>query len=288
MSREQKIVVNGVRLWTVSQGKGMPMVLCHGGPGLYDYLQPMAAMADDLCDVLRYDQRGCGRSEPMQPYNVETFVDDLEAMRGVFGYRKWIVGGHSWGADLALAYASQYPQHTQALVYVSGRGIDPAWNEAYHAKRLSLLNETDREAYESLRERRDGAFGEEYQRIVRELRGMNRKIDVYDQSSQELQPTFDKHPINDEINRLVNEDWEKWLKHDNFKARATDLEIPALFIHGRHDPRDKQYAEQLALVMKHGEFHIIEKAGHYPYLEQPEAFKTLLRDFLDRVIDTSQ
>jgi hypothetical protein len=57
------VAVNGARLWTALQGRGIPMVLCHGGPGGYDYLAPVAEMVGDDCLVLRYDQRGSGRSE---------------------------------------------------------------------------------------------------------------------------------------------------------------------------------------------------------------------------------
>ena len=35
---EKIISVNGVELWTSIQGEGIPLVLCHGGPGGYDYL----------------------------------------------------------------------------------------------------------------------------------------------------------------------------------------------------------------------------------------------------------
>jgi pimeloyl-ACP methyl ester carboxylesterase len=40
--------VPGATLWTESQGAGVPLVLCHGGPGLSDNLAPMAAMVDDV------------------------------------------------------------------------------------------------------------------------------------------------------------------------------------------------------------------------------------------------
>ena len=37
------------------------MVLCHGGPGGYDYLAPVHAdTVSDVCQVVRYDQRGSG------------------------------------------------------------------------------------------------------------------------------------------------------------------------------------------------------------------------------------
>lgn len=100
MSQEQVLQINGVRLWTAVQGTGQPMVLCHGGPGGYDYLAPVADMTSDLCRVIRYDQRGSGRSEPAGPYDVSTFANDLEGLRKFFNFERWVVGGHSWERDL--------------------------------------------------------------------------------------------------------------------------------------------------------------------------------------------
>jgi hypothetical protein len=33
MAREHDINSNGVRIWTVVQGNGVPLLLCNGGPG---------------------------------------------------------------------------------------------------------------------------------------------------------------------------------------------------------------------------------------------------------------
>src|SRR5437899_636174 len=68
-------------LRTARQGSGPAMLLCHGGPGLWDYLAPMAGMVDDLVTVYRYDQRACGRSSGNPPFDVLTAIADLEALR---------------------------------------------------------------------------------------------------------------------------------------------------------------------------------------------------------------
>ncbi len=39
---EQYVQSAGAKIWTVSQGSGMPVVLCTGGPGCSDYLEPVA------------------------------------------------------------------------------------------------------------------------------------------------------------------------------------------------------------------------------------------------------
>ena len=60
---ESFVDVGDLRLWTIVQGRGVPLVLCSGGPGCCDYLEPLAGMFDDLCEVIRFDHRGCGRSD---------------------------------------------------------------------------------------------------------------------------------------------------------------------------------------------------------------------------------
>jgi pimeloyl-ACP methyl ester carboxylesterase len=54
---------DGIRLrtWTDGQPTELPPVLLvHGGPGMWDYLEPVARMLETHTVVHRYDQRGCG------------------------------------------------------------------------------------------------------------------------------------------------------------------------------------------------------------------------------------
>jgi proline iminopeptidase len=135
--QERTIAVNGADLWVAEQGTGPPLVLCTGGAGLCDYLGPVAAMVEDLARVYRFDPRGCGRSSPVPPYDVPTLLADLEALRTTLGHEHWVVAGHSFGADLALAYTLEYRDRVRALVYVSGTGVqdDRQWHAAYEAGR---------------------------------------------------------------------------------------------------------------------------------------------------------
>ena len=58
---------DGVRLWTATTGTptaAPPVVILHGGPGLWDDYAVLADVLDDLTVVHRFDQRGCGRSGP--------------------------------------------------------------------------------------------------------------------------------------------------------------------------------------------------------------------------------
>jgi hypothetical protein len=48
MQKCEIVSVPGSSLWTVHHGNGTALVCCHGGPGLWDYLAPVAEMVDDL------------------------------------------------------------------------------------------------------------------------------------------------------------------------------------------------------------------------------------------------
>jgi proline iminopeptidase len=130
---ESFVIGGGVRLWTTRTGVGYPVMLCNGGPGCCDYLAPVAAMLDDVAQVIRFEQRGCGRSQPAPPYDIETCLKDLESVRAHYGIDRWVIGGHSWGADLALIYALEHPPRVAGLICVSGGRVhnDREWHAEY-------------------------------------------------------------------------------------------------------------------------------------------------------------
>ena len=52
------------------EGRGRPPIVCHGGPGLWDMFGSFARLLDGQVRVIRWDQRGCGRSERRGPYRL--------------------------------------------------------------------------------------------------------------------------------------------------------------------------------------------------------------------------
>ena len=134
---EKFVEFDGLRLWSVAEGAGPPLVLCHGGPGCCDYLAPVAALLTDRAQVIRYEQRGCGRSTAPPPYTVATSLADLDCVRQYYGLSQWIVAGHSWGADLALLYALTYPARTLGVICLAGGRLnnDREWHAAYSQRR---------------------------------------------------------------------------------------------------------------------------------------------------------
>lgn len=136
-THEKFVQSNDTYLWTIQQGYGLPLLLCNGGPGACDYLAPVATMVDTIARVIRWEQRGCGRSSHHPPYDLITCIEDMEQIRQAYALEQWFVGGHSWGANLALAYALAHPDRVRGLLYLAGTGITEAWKPAYRRARDS-------------------------------------------------------------------------------------------------------------------------------------------------------
>ena len=101
----------------------------NGGPSCDDYLAPVAEMIDDLCLVIRFEPRGCGRSDWDGNYDIDTLVVDAEAVRREYGVERCIVAGHSFGPNAALAYALRYSSRVMGLIGIAGGSVlnDRTW-----------------------------------------------------------------------------------------------------------------------------------------------------------------
>ena len=279
-ANEQHVIADGVSLWTATQGSGPPVVLCHGGPGLYDYLEPIAAMVGDLATVHRYDQRGCGRSEDAPPHDIATFVADLGALRAYWGYDSWTVMGHSWGAELALMYALRHPERVSRLVYLSGTGIDPAWHAEYRRNRAARLSPGDRERLRRLDERRTIASATDLARINDERSTLLATTEYFDATQLNQIPRYDRFPVNFALNATLGAEANRLEETGELRAQVAELTVPTLVLDGEADPRPRWARVQLAELLPNGRHVTIARAGHEPWIEQPEATRHALREFL--------
>ena len=102
---------------------GKPAVFLHGGPGAGCSPEHRRLFDPERYCVLLFDQRGCGRSRPHASLEHNTtwdLVADIERLRSLAGFERWLVFGGSWGSTLALAYAQTHPARVSELVL---RGI---------------------------------------------------------------------------------------------------------------------------------------------------------------------
>ncbi len=124
MAFADTFVQNGeTRLFCKVIGKGSPLVVLHGGPGMSQvYLLPYMEELAKTHQVIFYDQRGCGQSEGSvnkDTISLAHFIDDIEAIRKHFAIKKITLVGHSWGGHLAMNYAVSHPEMVDKLVLIN-------------------------------------------------------------------------------------------------------------------------------------------------------------------------
>ena len=107
-------VGQGYRLWFAQYGNpdGIPLLWLHGGPGSASSPRHQIFADPSVYRLILCDQRGCGRSTPTGATNynnTERLLQDIDALRHRCGLGKILLGGGSWGACLALAYAQRWP-----------------------------------------------------------------------------------------------------------------------------------------------------------------------------------
>lgn len=274
---------DGATLWTVVEGEGPTVLLCHGGPGLWDYLGGLSNLLCDDFRVHRWDQRGCGRSGPAADYGIERAVQDVQDLHAALGVDgKWVVVGHSWGAYLALLTAIAHPETTAALVYISGNGTPECWRERGHeiaeARTTERLTDDQLQRLTALEER-VRTWDEEVE--FRRLKWMTDFLEPSPTPRELEEMATTPLSINFSVNRALSR--AELYPSQELLERCDRCEVPTLLIHGSHDPRPDVGAVELADHLPSSHLARIDGAGHLPWVEQPDVAMRLIKDFLASV-----
>ncbi|GHF37574.1 proline iminopeptidase [Amycolatopsis bartoniae] len=177
---------DGCRLWTDDTGHGKPLILCHGGPGLWDMFGAVATVLSARMRVIRWDQRGCGRSERREAEDRELAV-------------------LQWSADFA----------------------DPATARGY-AEQLA-----------------DPWFG-----------------------------------INYECNAAITAEERQVWRETELVTACRGLAVPTLIVDGAQDIRPRWAVDSLQEALPSATRVVLPHAGHVPWLEAPDEFRTAVVNFL--------
>jgi len=99
------------------------MIGVHGGPGI-DSTSTVGVLAPlaDVAQLLRYDQRGHGRSDHSSPdeWTMERWADDLAELIHTLGIDEPLLLGTSFGARVALTTAIRHPELVGGVVAAYG------------------------------------------------------------------------------------------------------------------------------------------------------------------------
>lgn len=296
--------LNGADLYfeVVGEAGSPPVVFLHGGPGYnsYSFRELMGEALEGLSQRVVYlDQRGTGRSGELEDtargkageadtLDLDTLVTDLEELREFLGAEKIVPLGHGFGALIALEYARRYPLQTARVVVVN------PWVH-FPALALTLLREAsalrsapfEDPAPKILAQTPEGQHpptGSARVEAAFELlnaRDLLNALQFVDPASRMRLEFLD---VESQLlggaqmqQALVNQGlWEF-----EYPAFLTEIRRPVFVIAGLHDRTS--YPEQTDWVvdLAGGDLTVLD-AGHYPWLDDDEAFTDALEEALRR------
>ena len=260
---------------------GAPLVVVNGGPGFaHTYEHATAPGTTSAWETLGksrrvvfYDQRGTGRSGALKPGQSCTLadqIDDLEAVRARLGADKIDLLGHSWGGYLAMAYAARHPGHIRHLVLVGSAA--PKW-----ADTVFLF----KDIFPDGQERADSfAFADAMGDTAATAAGL-REYFRWLFYSPEKRDAFIAQVDPGVFNKAVNQALEGELARFDLNPEIRKFKFPALVITGRYDINvAPSVAFKIHKAVAGSQLAVLERSGHLPFYEEPEAFVRAVEAFL--------
>jgi len=284
------------------------LVFVHGGPGAVEMPFAWAFQRpwEDVFTVVQYDQRGAGRSYPLNdPATLaptmtpgryrDDAIELIELLKKRYGKRKVVLMGHSWGSIVGLSVAVKRPDLLYAYVGV-GQGIDfragekvgMAWTRA---KALAAGDSAAVRAIDALAPYPQGEF------TIAKADGWRKYAIPYGSliyNKPDLRYYFQTPRLSPEYGPA---DIEAWGKGSEFSVttlwprladvsftNVTTMNVPIVFLLGRHDYTvpSPVAAEWFAKVKAPSKTLVwLKHSAHMPMVEEPGLFfAALLRDVL--------
>lgn len=285
--KEGFISVKDGKLFYRMAGKGLPLIVLHGGPGLsQDYLLPQLYKLAENNLVIFYDQRGSGRSLETkldeEHINIDQFVEDLETLRTSLGFDKFILMGHSWGGLLAMQYAVDYQENLIGLILLNTTPADykgqKAFVEEFGLRTKNIHNDIKPFfAYEDFKELNAAQISDLYRKL----------FSVYFYNPKEVKDlSLNFSVASAQSGFKVMEEMSKtyWLQPNvNLFPSLKKLAVPTFILHGKQDIVPVWAAQEIKNAIPQSEIVILDRCDHFPYIEQPLQFFYELNNFLRKI-----
>ena len=289
---------SGANLYFKIVGSGSPVLVVSDVGNSSAYLKDLVKKLSETNRVVYYDPRATGKSRlPVihdSTVNFTKAVADIEALRMVLRIPKWSVVAHGFGAKIACAYASQAGGHLAQLVL-----INPA---VMTESRLNASNSylDNHEDYGF-----SGMLSEEI--INRRFQGLQNQLQTQITPTDSLgraraimafqAATY----VHDTLHEPIAADflYEK-VKNVAVKSRVSNKFVPDPFdcitaLRQRNVPvmvvlsRQRYNLNGLVNYWKKSlpnvAIGIIDRAHHFPWLDNPAAFYEQVNPFLQRFVE---
>ena len=232
------------------------VAVVHGGPGAPGEMAPVARELSSVRGVL----------EPLQTATtLEGQVQELKTVLEENGAIPVTLIGHSWGAMLSFILSARYPSLIRKLILVSSGVYEEKYAVNIVGTRLSRLSEEERVEALSLIETLDDPTIEDKNTLMARFGQLMSKADSYDPLPHESELLECQYDINQSV----------WSQAEELRSSGELLELgkriqcPVLAIHGDYDPHlPDGVKDPLSRVLKDFKFILLEKCGHYPWMER--------------------
>jgi proline iminopeptidase len=260
------------RIYYRTYGKGNPVLIINGGPGLNsDGFVGLAKELSAANQTIIYDQRGTGKStiSPVDSSTItmQLMIEDMEVLRIHLGIDQWSILGHSFGGMLASYYASMHPEHVRLLILSSSGGIDLGLQSYVEH---SLNDKLSKQENDSLKYWNDRIAGGDSSYYARYRRGMA-MAPAYVYNKNNIPVIAERLTQgNPEVTGLVWENMNK-IKFDCAR-KLRNFDKPVLIIQGKQDIIMLQTAEYAHKVLKNSKIVIVDHCAHYGWLDNPQVY----------------
>jgi len=293
--QERYLDAGGVMIYTVSFGRGSPLVVVHGGPGAtHDYFLPYLLPLARHNRLVFIDERGSGKSEKLEDaskYTVETMAEDVEAVRRALGLGKINLLGHSYGGVLAQAYAFRYPRNLSHLVLCSTFHSTRAMNEVFRRMKERMPPEL-RARIDAIEAKGLFGHGKDYEKHRYTTDYMIAAWgEGYFPYIYQNRPDPNHDPVAN-----GNMSWdlyrEMWGTHGEFVIdgnlvsveyadRLGSIKVPTLITVGDHDECDPSLSREMNARIPGSMLVVLPNSGHMTFVDQPGMFNKAVDEFLN-------
>ncbi|PWB42448.1 MAG: alpha/beta hydrolase [Candidatus Methylomirabilota bacterium] len=237
-------------------GEGRPVLLLHGWGMSGESLSPIAKTLGDRFRVYALDLPGFGWTPAASTtWGTWEYASYVEAFMDRVGIPKAGLIGHSFGGRIALVLAAQRPGRITDLVLVGSAGIRPTRGLRYHIK-VGAVKLAKRCFSIPLW----GRLGE---RIIAGIYGRIGSRDYRNAG-----------PMRATLVKVVAEDLRDML---------SSIRVPTLIIWGDKDQEVPFSSMQImARGIQGSRLEVFEGAGHFPFVDRPDRFGRVVREFLCR------
>jgi pimeloyl-ACP methyl ester carboxylesterase len=258
-------------------GEGPALVLIHG---ITSSSQTWRAVLPGLAEhytVIAPDLLGHGRSaKPRGDYSLGSYASGIRDLLLALGHPTATVVGHSLGGGIAMQLAYQFPERVERLALVSSGGLGREVNLLLRAATLPgaeyVLPLLCRAGLRVPVGAVAGLLGRVGWKPSADMQGMAEGFASLGEDGARRAFVHTARSIIEPSGQRVSAIDRLYLAE----------QMPTLILWGERDPMiPAAHGRAAQAAMPHSRLEIFEKAGHFPFNDEPARFVAVLHDFME-------